>query len=143
MVARKKSRRWYSISDEKEQRRYFKSDSSSRNSFCIPEKDSKVLLIGGGVGVAPMLYWGAQLKNSGIKPEFLLGARSDKDLLELHEFESIGEVHISTEDGSLGERGLVTANSVLSRKWDIIYCCGPAPMMKCSCKSRCRYWSAM
>lgn len=104
------------------------------NSFCIPEKDSKVLLIGGGVGVAPMLYWGAQLKNSGIKPEFLLGARSDKDLLELHEFESIGEVHISTEDGSLGERGLVTANSVLSRKWDIIYCCGPAPMMKAVAK---------
>ncbi len=104
------------------------------NSFNMPEKDSRVLLIGGGVGVAPMLYWGAVLKDAGRYPEFLLGARSKNDILELNEFEAIGKAHISTDDGSLGEFGLVTANSVLSQKWDIIYCCGPAPMMKAVAK---------
>lgn len=104
------------------------------NSFNVPSLESRVLLVGGGVGVAPMLYWGARLKDAGMKPEFLLGARSAKDILELREFESIGKVHISTEDGSLGEAGLVTTNSALSQKWDIIYCCGPAPMMKAVAK---------
>lgn len=104
------------------------------NSFHVPSQESRVLLVGGGVGVAPMLYWGAKLKDAGIRPEFLLGARSAKDILELREFESIGKTHISTEDGSLGETGLVTVNSALSQKWDIIYCCGPAPMMKAVAK---------
>jgi dihydroorotate dehydrogenase electron transfer subunit len=60
----------------------------------------------------------------------LLGARSGKDLLELDEFEKYGEVCVSTEDGSVGEKGLVTQHSVLNRECGMIYCCGPAPMMK-------------
>lgn len=104
------------------------------NTFTMPQKGSRVLLTGGGVGVAPMLYWGSKLKEAGIDVEFLLGARSAKDVLELPEFEAVGKVHVSTEDGSLGERGLVTTNSALSEKWDMIYCCGPAPMMKAVAK---------
>ncbi len=100
------------------------------NYFLLPASDEKVLLTGGGVGVAPMLYWGKVLRDNGFEPEFLLGARSAMDVLELEEFKKIGTVHISTEDGSLGEKGLVTTNSVLEHKWDRIYCCGPAPMMK-------------
>lgn len=104
------------------------------NTFTQPAPDSRVLLIGGGVGVAPMLYWGKCLKDSGIQPEFLLGARSAKDVLELSYFEALGQTNISTEDGSLGEKGLVTSNSALIEKWDYIYCCGPAPMMKAVAK---------
>lgn len=101
------------------------------NSFGIPEnKEAKILLVGGGVGVAPMLYFGKALKEKGYRPEFLLGARSVKDLLQLEDFEAVGTVHTSTEDGSHGEKGLVTKNSVLSQGIDRIYCCGPAPMMK-------------
>lgn len=101
------------------------------NSFTLPSQtDSKILLIGGGVGVAPMLYWGNYLKEHGYKPEFLLGARSANDVLELAHFQSIGTVHISTEDGSLGEKGLVTTHSILKENIEMIYCCGPAPMMK-------------
>lgn len=101
------------------------------NSFSMPKNtDSRILLAGGGVGVAPMLYWGSYLKEQGYKPEFLLGARSVNDILELDRFEAIGTVHISTEDGSLGEKGLVTVNSALKGGIDMIYCCGPAPMMK-------------
>lgn len=105
------------------------------NGFSIPSSDNaKTLLIGGGVGVAPLLYFGLILKNHGIQPQFLLGARSKADILELNEFEKLGKVHISTEDGSMGEKGLVTVHSILKEKFNNIYCCGPAPMMKAVAK---------
>lgn len=91
---------------------------------------SRVLLAGGGVGVAPMFYLGTELKRKGLNPEFLLGARSADQLLMLDEFRKIGQVHICTDDGSLGTRGVVTDHEVLSTHIDRIYCCGPAPMMK-------------
>lgn len=91
---------------------------------------SRLLLIGGGVGVAPLLYLGRELKAKGHHPEFLLGARSAGDLLSLDEFRSIGPVHICTEDGSEGIKGLVTTHPTLSESYEHYYCCGPAPMMK-------------
>ena len=102
------------------------------NGFSMePCADNKaVLLVGGGVGVAPLLYAGAELKRQGIPVIFLLGARSAKDVLELDDFKAIGEVCVSTEDGSLGEKGLVTAHSVLgSGRFGRVSCCGPKPMM--------------
>ena len=92
------------------------------------------MLIGGGVGVAPLLYFGEILKKEGIEVNFLLGARSANDLLELDEFKKRGNVYLSTEDGSEGEKGFVTTHSVLSQKWDSISCCGPMPMMKAVAK---------
>lgn len=101
------------------------------NGFSLPDEAARnILLIGGGVGVAPLLQYGKVLKELGFAPEFLLGARSEHDLLEVELFEKIGKVHISTDDGSCGEKGVVTQHTVLSRKWDMIACCGPAPMMK-------------
>lgn len=89
------------------------------------------LLVGGGVGVAPLLYLGATLKEAGEEPVFLLGARTSKDLLMLDEFRKYGEVLVTTEDGSEGERGFVTQHSVLqTRTFDLIQTCGPTPMMK-------------
>lgn len=105
------------------------------NSFSLPKsgsKDSKVLLIGGGVGTAPMLYWGATLASQGYTPVFLLGARSGKDLLQLDEFTKYGELYYTTEDGSRGEKGYVTNHSILNNKefsFSKIYTCGPKPMM--------------
>ena len=52
------------------------------NSFTMPASQTdKVLLVGGGVGVAPLLFFGQRLKDSGITPTFLLGVRSAADLL--------------------------------------------------------------
>lgn len=91
----------------------------------------EVLLVGGGVGVAPLLYQGAFLKSMGGKPVFLLGARTAKDLLMLDEFRKYGEVYVTTEDGSEGERGFVTQHSILQKqKFDLIQTCGPTPMMR-------------
>ena len=61
---------------------------------------------------------------------FLLGARSDKDLLQLEEFAKYGEVYTTTEDGSYGEKGYVTQHSILGKvQFEQIYTCGPKPMM--------------
>ncbi len=99
--------------------------------FSLPvDKNRKVLLVGGGVGVAPLLYLGEILKRQGMTPEFLLGARTAELLLERELFEKIGIVHIATDDGSTGHHGLVTTHPVLFSGVDMIYCCGPAPMMK-------------
>ena len=102
------------------------------NSFSLPEnKDTELLLVGGGVGIAPLLFWGSYLKSKGYSCNFLLGGRAKDNLLQLCEFERFGNVYTTTEDGSHGERGFVTQHSLLSdRKFDAIYSCGPTPMMK-------------
>ena len=98
--------------------------------FTMPEsKSAKVLLVGGGVGVAPLLYMGAELKRQGIEPTFLLGARKAADLLEMELFNKYGRVCVTTEDGSEGEKGFVTNHSVLGEHFDMIATCGPKPMM--------------
>lgn len=101
------------------------------NGYTMPQKPSdKLLLVGGGVGTAPMLYLGEQLAKNGHKPTFLLGARSNKDLLQLEEFVKYGEVYTTTEDGSHGEKGYVTQHSILNQvHFEQIYTCGPKPMM--------------
>ena len=101
------------------------------NGFTMPQIPSdKLLLVGGGVGTAPMLYLGEQLAKNGSKPTFLLGARTDKDLLQLDDFASYGKVYTTTEDGSYGEKGYVTQHSILNKvKFEQIYTCGPKPMM--------------
>ena len=99
--------------------------------FTIPaDASAKVLLAGGGVGVAPMLYLGDELKRRGFSVAFLLGARSKADILELADFERIGKVYVSTDDGSYGEHGLISKNTALQQSWQMLYCCGPMPMMK-------------
>lgn len=101
------------------------------NGFTMPQSAAqRVLLVGGGVGVAPLLYMGAEMKRKGFEPTFLLGARSAKDLLEIDLFEKYGRVCITTEDASKGEQGFVTNHSVLNEKFDMIATCGPKPMMK-------------
>lgn len=59
-----------------------------------------------------------------------LGARSKEDVLQLEQFEQFGTVYVTTEDGSLGEKGYVTNHSILKDvHFDRIYTCGPKPMM--------------
>ncbi|OJX83796.1 MAG: dihydroorotate dehydrogenase electron transfer subunit [Paludibacter sp. 47-17] len=102
------------------------------NSFTYPvRKDANLLLVGGGVGIAPMLFWGAQLAAEGFHCNFLIGGRSQSNLLLLDEFKKYGEVYCTTEDGSSGEKGFVIHHSLLqNQKFDAIYTCGPTPMMK-------------
>ena len=100
------------------------------NGFTIPEKNQNAILVGGGIGIAPLYYLVKMLKEKGIEPQFLLGGRSKSDLIMLEDFESVGKVYITTNDGSLGEEGFVTQHSIWKeKKFDMIYTCGPKPMM--------------
>lgn len=101
------------------------------NGFTMANRpDERILLVGGGVGVAPLLYFGERLKAVGAVPTFLLGARSASDLLMLDRFQAIGTVAVTTEDGSMGEKGFVTNHSLLQQAtFDRISTCGPKPMM--------------
>jgi len=102
------------------------------NTFTIPElATTKALLVGGGVGIAPLPFLGSKKKKKGIEFDFLLGGRSAQNLLQLDDFQKYGTVYTTTEDGSHGEKGFVTNHSILTNnKYDIIYTCGPTPMMK-------------
>ena len=102
------------------------------NTFTMPaQKNARIVLIGGGVGIAPLLMFGEKLHSMGYNCNFLLGARSKADLLQLYEFERYGKVYTTTEDGSYGEKGYVTHHSLLiGSNFDYIYTCGPTPMMK-------------
>lgn len=101
------------------------------NGFTLSGQAGRVLLVGGGVGVAPLLYLGAVLKQQGVDVTFLLGARTSKDLLMLEHFRQFGRVLMTTEDGSSGEKGFVTNHTSLYKEhFDLIQCCGPTPMMK-------------
>ena len=99
--------------------------------FSLPERPGgRYLLVGGGVGVAPLLFLGARLHELGSEPTFLLGARRAEDLLQLDHFRKLGQVLVTTEDGSEGERGFVTDHSVWQQEqFDMISVCGPGPMM--------------
>jgi dihydroorotate dehydrogenase electron transfer subunit len=102
------------------------------NCFTLP-KSPRVLLVGGGCGVAPLLFLGKKLKKNGIQPRFLIGARSSAHLIELDAYKALGEVFITTEDGSAGTKGYVIHHPVMKTQtpdFDLIYTCGPEPMMK-------------
>ena len=109
------------------------------NGYGLPDAtkpSQRVLLIGGGVGIAPLLEAGAVMKELGAEVTFLLGARSAKDLVELDLYRAIGEVLVTTEDGSAipgldCQKGFVTGHTrLVSGAFDAIRVCGPGPMMK-------------
>ena len=88
------------------------------------------LLIGGGVGTAPLLLLAKEFRRKEITPTILIGARTNEQLFLTNRYNAVGNLSISTEDGSVGEKGLVTVNSILNNDFDVVYCCGPTPMMK-------------
>jgi len=106
------------------------------NGFSVPENDDEILLVGGGIGIAPLLYFAKEIKKTRSKKiPFLLGGRSADDLVLLERFREIGEVYITTNDGSLGEQGFVTQHSLWkTMEINKIYTCGPMPMMKAVAK---------
>ncbi len=102
------------------------------NTFSMPVGE-KALLIGGGVGIAPMLLLAKLLHAKGFKPDVLIGGRTSNDIVEPEKYKVYGEVFITTDDGSAGEKGVVTQHSIFSgkvREYSAIYACGPDPMMK-------------
>ena len=101
------------------------------NGFTLPDAGDEVLLVGGGLGIAPMLYFAKALKMKGFEPALLLGGKSQNNLIRLDEFSRYGVTFVTTEDGSMGEKGFVTQHSIWRDKtFSKVYVCGPKPMMK-------------
>ncbi|MGM0650773.1 MAG: dihydroorotate dehydrogenase electron transfer subunit [Bacteroidota bacterium] len=100
--------------------------------FSLPDSD-QVLLVGGGCGVAPLLFLGRYLRENGIEPRFLLGASTAEDLVSLEACRELGPVMVTTEDGSAGTKGFVIHHPVMktfSPDFERLYTCGPEQMMK-------------
>ncbi len=91
----------------------------------------RILLVGGGVGAAPLALLGEEAHKRGMEVATLLGFRCCDDLLFRKRFERIGELIITTDDGSEGICGRASAGLTCLdlRKFDQIYLCGPEPMM--------------
>jgi dihydroorotate dehydrogenase electron transfer subunit len=95
-------------------------------------EQGKYLLIGGGCGVAPLYYLARQLNKINIFPDIIIGARNEEALFDVEKYQLLGNVYITTEDGSVGERGFVTQHSILNKpeNYTHICTCGPEAMMK-------------
>ena len=97
-------------------------------SFTYPEEDDKILFVGGGSGVAPMLFLA---KNCGLpesKVDLIIGARSAGDHISVEDYNSFGRFHFTTDDGTLGFKGMVTDHPIVREnlsEYDKIYACGP------------------
>lgn len=101
------------------------------NGFSDPQKESsKILLIGGGVGIAPLYYLAKHLVSLNHEVMALLGASSINDVFLHSQFEKVCKSYFTTLDGSLGKRGFVTEHEIIKEKFDKIYSCGPLPMLK-------------
>jgi dihydroorotate dehydrogenase electron transfer subunit len=103
-------------------------------SFPEPEPGERVLLVGGGTGIAS-LYLLAERLGARAEACVLLGARTADDLMGREDFAALGpRLEITTEDGSEGEPGLVT--DALARELAqpgrraVVFACGPTPMMR-------------
>jgi dihydroorotate dehydrogenase electron transfer subunit len=108
--------------------------------FDIPENTRSVFIVGGGIGVAPLIYLLFELMEKKLNPKSISifsGARSRDEILCLAEMEKMAEkgvvLQVTTDDGSLGEKGVITGpleKCLEERKPDMLYACGPLAMLK-------------
>lgn len=103
------------------------------NGFPIDQMESgqTALLVGGGIGVPPLLELSRQLVKKGVNVQHVLGFQSKQAVFLEEEFSKLGETIITTDDGSYGYKGFVTdAIKDHSLKFDTMYTCGPTPMLR-------------
>jgi len=97
--------------------------------FRLPETTGNLLLIGGGVGVAPMVDMAERAVAAGHQVVAMMGARTAAALLPASAWPREVEYVVVTEDGSAGPRGFVTAHLGKYQEWaSKIYACGPNAM---------------
>jgi len=100
-------------------------------------KAEKTLIIGGGIGLAPLKFLARKLLEKGAKISFMMGAKTKTELIFQEEMDELltkhgGKLLASTEDGTFGFKGLVTdllVEVLSNEKFEAIYACGPEPML--------------
>jgi len=100
------------------------------NTFRKPSTGRRPLLVAGGVGIAPLLFFARTLNENGQRPIALYGGRTARDLPLEDDLSEVSELHLTTEDGSRGAKGRVTdvLDGLLAEDVEV-YTCGPDRMM--------------
>ena len=89
------------------------------------------LLIGGGIGCAPLYQLAREFGAKGVRPVAVLGFRTAAEAYYLDEFAAVADVTVATDDGSLGVRGnALDAVRAANIRFDRYYACGPAVMLR-------------
>ena len=112
------------------------------NSFQIPqEKNKNIFLIGGGIGMVPLRFFASELVKLGYKFTLILGVKEETELLFVNEFLEIQkedlELYFCTDDGSFGEKAVVTdffenlikKSNLEDLRNSVVFTCGPEKMM--------------
>lgn len=102
------------------------------NGFDPEERGREPVLIGGGIGLAPLYALARRMTGLGLTPTVALGFRTGADAFYLEEFAALGcSLFLATEDGSLGTKGFVT-DCVRAHipQADYAFACGPTPMLR-------------
>ncbi len=102
--------------------------------FPLPSSVSRGLIVGGGIGVPPLLELAKRLAHRGVELDVILGFPAKAHAFYSDEFASFGTVHMVTEDGSLGTQGIVTdvvrnLHAEHSLSWSHFFACGPHGML--------------
>lgn len=96
---------------------------------------SKPLLVGGGIGVAPLYLLARRLLGRGLPVSVILGFNNADEIIYMEEFKALGaDVTVATADGSFGVKGFVT-DALEGRDNDYFYACGPMPMLRALVKA--------
>lgn len=102
--------------------------------FRMPREPTNCLLVGGGIGAAPLMFLAEELRGHGHRVDFVLGARTQEHILRLIEAKRVAlTVTVTTDDGSSGQRGVVTdvlGDTVRATDARVVYACGPVPMLR-------------
>ncbi|MEI6361214.1 MAG: dihydroorotate dehydrogenase electron transfer subunit [Actinomycetes bacterium] len=101
--------------------------------FILPKERVNCVLVGGGYGSAPLFMLADQLRERGCRVDVVMGASTEEKLFGVLDLKRLAStLTITTEDGSLGERGMVTeVLPELMKRVDsaVVYACGPMPML--------------
>lgn len=104
------------------------------NGFATEFAGDKAVLLGGGIGIAPLYPLAQALVAKGKSVRLLIGTKSQKYLSDIKPYQEIGvTVEISTDDGSFGYHGFVTElldKAIKEHECDYLYACGPKPMLR-------------
>jgi len=101
------------------------------NTYEIAPRSRNLLMVAGGVGVAPLVMLADQAVAAGLEVTFLMGSLDDTGLLAAHHLPSAVEYVVATDDGSKGHRGFITDLVPDYVLWaDQIFACGPEPMYR-------------
>lgn len=104
------------------------------NGFSTDFAGEKALVVGGGIGSAPLYPLLQALIKAGKTPKLLLGAADIRSIVGIALYDELDiEIAVATDDGSLGEKGFVTSlveQDLAGGQYDYIYGCGPIPMLQ-------------